>query len=96
MTVYILSPLLRMKISGAQGASFSEYTFFRYVHISLMILAIVLITIGSAKAKRIAGDQEKYKTILKWFLTALVILIIAIPWPFSPLAQRPLLRFFHF
>lgn len=95
MTIYILSPLVNMKVTGIQVASFPEYTFFKYVHISLMILAIVLITIGSAKAKRVTGDQEKYKLLLKWFLMAFGILLIAIPWPFSPLAQRPWLRFFH-
>jgi len=95
MAVYILSPLVNMKVTGIQVTSFPEYTFFKYVHISLMISAIVLITIGSAKAKRTTGDQEKYKVMLKWFLMASVVLLIAIPWPFSPLAQRPWLRFFH-
>ncbi|ACU61237.1 hypothetical protein [Chitinophaga pinensis] len=95
MTIYMLSPLVNMKITGMQVAPFGDYTFFRYVHISLMILVIVLITIGSARAKRIAGDQEKYQVILRWFLMALAVLLIAIPWPFSPLAQRPWLRFLH-
>ena len=94
MTIYIQSPLVKLKIIGIQAASFNEHTFFKYVHISLMILAIVFITVGSARAKRVSGDQEKYKTILKWFLLGLVIILIAIPWPFSPLAQRPWLRLF--
>ena len=92
MTIYIQSPLVNMKASGV--ASFTEHTFFKYVHISLMMLAIVLITIGSARAKRAEGDQEKYKMMLTWFLMALVVILIAIPWPFSPLAQRPWLRLF--
>ncbi|PSL28156.1 hypothetical protein [Chitinophaga ginsengisoli] len=92
MTIYIQSPLVNMKVAGV--ASFNQHTFFKYVHISLMMLAIVLITIGSARAKRVTADQEKYKTMLTWFLIALVVILIAIPWPFSPLAQRPWLRLF--
>lgn len=94
MALYIQSPLVNVKVTGMQVESFNEYTYFKYVHISLMILAVVLITIGSARAKRVATDQEKYKMMLTWFLIALVILLIAIPWPFSPLAQRPWLRLF--
>jgi len=93
MTVYLQSPVVKATVADADPL-FIEHTFFRYVHISLMIVAIVLITIGSAKAKRISEDQQKYGTILKWFIAALVIILIAIPWPFSPLAHRPYFRSF--
>ena len=93
MTIYLQSPLVKMQVPDA-GSFFTEHAFFKYVHISLMIIAIVLITIGSAKAKRASEDQQKYRTILKWFIAALVIILIAIPWPFSPLAHRPYFRSF--
>ena len=66
--------------------------FFGFIHIILMLAAIVLLTIGSAKAKRKSTDKEKFKTVLVWFSVAFVIIFIAIPWPFSPLANRPYLR----
>lgn len=69
-------------------------TFFGLVHILLMLTAIVLITIGSALAKRKVADGDKFKTMFLWFIIALVIILIAIPWPFSPLAQRPYIRQF--
>ena len=59
---------------------------------SPMFLAIIFITIGSALAKRKQTDKEKFKTMLVWFSTALLIILIAIPWPFSPLANRPYFR----
>ena len=93
MTVYLQSPVVKATIATVDPL-FAEHAFFKYVHISLMIIAIVLITIGSAKAKRVSGDQQKYTTILKWFIAALVIILIAIPWPFSPLAHRPYFRSF--
>ena len=66
--------------------------FFGLIHLFLMLLAIVIITIGSAVAKRKTLDSEKFKTMLIWFSIALVIIFIAIPWPFSPLANRPYFR----
>jgi hypothetical protein len=57
-----------------------------------MLIAIVLITIGSAVAKLKTVQENKFKTMLIWFSIALVIIFIAIPWPFSPLANRPYLR----
>lgn len=69
-----------------------EHTYFRYIHITLMFLAVVIITIGSAISRREQEDKMKFQTILAWFGAALLILLIAIPWPFSPLAGRPLLR----
>jgi uncharacterized membrane protein len=71
-----------------------QVTFFSLVHILLMLSAIVLITIGSSLAKRKALDNDKFKTMFMWFVVALIIILIAIPWPFSPLAQRPYIRQF--
>jgi hypothetical protein len=70
----------------------TEPMFFGVIHIALMLSAIVLVTIGSAMAKRKTIDKDKFKTMLIWFGAALLLILIAIPWPFSPLAQRPYLR----
>ena len=66
--------------------------FFGFQHVALMTLAITVLTIGSALAKRQATDQEKFRTMAVWFTLALLIILVAIPWPFSPLAQRPFIR----
>ncbi len=50
----------------------------------VMLAAIVVVTIGSALAKRKETDKEKFRTILVWYSIALFIIFIAIPWPFSP------------
>ena len=70
----------------------TEPMFFGIIHIALMLTAIVLVTLGSAMAKRQTIDQEKFKTMLFWFGAALLLILIAIPWPFSPLAQRPYIK----
>lgn len=69
-----------------------ELTFYGILHILLMLTAIVLLTIGSGMAKRKPTDKEKFKTMLVWFSAALIIIFIAVPWPFSPLSGRPYLR----
>lgn len=71
-----------------------DTAFFSLIHMALMSAAILLITIGSAIAKRKQTDNEKFKTILVWFSISLIIIFIAIPWPFSPLANRPYFRTF--
>ncbi|HVI43912.1 MAG TPA: hypothetical protein VM802_03565 [Chitinophaga sp.] len=93
MIVYIKSPVVRYVTTDTSGHLVNESVFFRYVHIALMMGAIAVITAGSALAKRKAGDREKYLTMLRWFGLGLLIILVAIPWPFSPLAQRPLIRF---
>lgn len=94
ITIYFQSSIVKFTVLDNEHKLINEQTFFKYVHISLMILSVVLITIGSAKAKRMATGQEKYQTMLKWFSLGLLIIFIAIPWPFSPLASRPYIRSF--
>lgn len=67
-------------------------TFFGLLHLILMLTAIILITIGSALSKRKTIDKDKFKTMLVWFSVSLIIIFIAIPWPFSPFANRPYFR----
>ena len=69
-----------------------DVTFYSLVHALIMLAAIVLLTIGSAKAKRMQTDQEKFKTMLLWFFVAFILIFIAVPWPFSPLSNRPFFR----
>ena len=91
--LYIKSPIIKFFYSNYKEAkSNEEMSFFGEIHISLMLFAVVLITIGSAMAKRKSEDREKYKTMLTWFSISLFIILVAIPWPFSPLASRPYYR----
>ena len=77
-----------------EGGAFWSQGFFAVIHILSMVAAIVLITLGSALAKRKARPVDKYRTMFRWFIAALVLIILAIPWPFSPLVQRPLFPVF--
>lgn len=90
MVLYFQSPVV--KYFRQTGFKNFEAAFFGLIHISLMLVAIVVLTVGSAMAKRKTSDVDKFKTMLLWYTIALVIIFIAIPWPFSPLAARPYIR----
>ena len=93
--VYIKSPMITYFFSDFRNLVTDwNLTFFGLFHSILMITATVIITIGSAKAKRKKTDRQKFKTILVMFSVALFLIFIAIPWPFSPLAGRPYIRAF--
>jgi hypothetical protein len=89
IVVYEKSPFTRYYWNnGGDGDLF----FFSIIHATAMVISIVVITVGSALAKRKLTDREKFQTILVWFVIALVLIFMAIPWPFSPLAGRPYFR----
>lgn len=91
--LYTQSPLVKYFMKHVREAMhIREASFFGIVHIVLMLSAVVVITIGSALAKRRGTDREQYRTMLLWYVIAMLIIFIAIPWPFSPLAQRPYYR----
>jgi len=93
MIIYTQSPLVRYFLQNFSIAvRQADAVFFGLIHITLMLAAIVVITIGSSLAKRRPTDREKFRTMLVWFSIALLIIFMAIPWPFSPLAIRPYLR----
>ncbi|MFN0176105.1 MAG: hypothetical protein ACKVU0_15765 [Saprospiraceae bacterium] len=69
----------------------SESLFFGIVHFLLMAVAITVVSIGSSLAKRVSEDRKRFKALFIYYSLALLIILAAIPWPFSPLAQRPFL-----
>lgn len=67
--------------------------FFAVEHWTLMIVAAVLIHIGSAQVKKATESIKKYKRATIWFTIALLLTLASIPWP-GMSAARPLFRFF--
>ncbi|WP_022824639.1 hypothetical protein [Hymenobacter norwichensis] len=67
--------------------------FFGFQHVVVMTVAVVVLTIGSARAKRQPSSAAQFRTMALWFTAALLLIFLAIPWPFSPLPNRPYFRF---
>ena len=91
--LYIKSPIIKFFYDDYELAKENhEIIFFAGIHSVCMLIAVVILTVGSAMAKRKKQHRDKYKTMLVWFSITLLIILLAIPWPFSPLASRPYLR----
>lgn len=56
--------------------------FYGIEHVSMMILAIIVITIGYSGAKKLAEDASKHKRIFFTYLIGFDLIFLAIPWPF--------------
>ncbi|WP_443936989.1 cytochrome B [Pedobacter sp. MW01-1-1] len=61
---------------SSKGAPAVRY--FKMEHISMMIIAIVLITIGNSKSKKVADAIAKHRNIAIFFGMALLIIIVTI------------------
>jgi hypothetical protein len=93
--LYFNSPLVAyFRAHYHEAVQHFEFLFFGLIHIVLMTLAIICITIGAAVAKRQDAAVHKFRSITLWYALALLLILIAIPWPFSPLAHRPYIRIF--
>ncbi|MEM9674230.1 MAG: hypothetical protein AAF992_16680 [Bacteroidota bacterium] len=93
--LYIKSPIISYYwASSDNSTTSSDPSFFGLYHFGFMLLSIIILTIGSAKAKREKSDKAKFRTMLVWFSVALLVILVAIPWPFSPWANRPYIRIF--
>lgn len=56
--------------------------FFAVEHLAGMLIAIILLHIGKAQGKKAISDKAKHKRTLLFYLLALLIILVSIPWPF--------------
>lgn len=75
-----------------EGVSVMKDRFFRFFwveHPLFMIIAIVLLTLGHGMAKKPVPDEVKYKRAFWFFVIALLMILVAVPWPFRTGIGRP-------
>ena len=63
--------------SVVMSNSDSRYTFIE--HPVMMLLAIILISVGRVKAKKIEDSKKSAKTIFTYFLIALILILLRTP-----------------
>ncbi|MCO6496200.1 MAG: hypothetical protein J5I50_00920 [Chitinophagaceae bacterium] len=68
--------------------------FFTLEHWLLMLIAWVLVHAGRTAVKKAPDSQAKYKKALIYFGIVLLLILIAIPWPFREAVARPWFRWF--
>jgi hypothetical protein len=81
--LYMVSPMVQSAMAD-MGAAMKDkmLRFWAVEHIITMIIAIIIITVGHALAKRASNDTQRFKRIFTYFLAGLIIILITIPWPF--------------
>lgn len=78
-----------VKPEGVSMMKDATLRFYQMEHPVTMILAIVLITLGYGMSKKSVSDADKFKKAFRYFLVALILILISIPWPFREIG-RPL------
>ncbi|MBL7735602.1 MAG: hypothetical protein JNL51_09085 [Chitinophagaceae bacterium] len=66
------------------------YRFWAVEHITGMLIAIILITIGRGASKKNISDQAKHTKTFWFFLIAFILILSVVPWPFREAIARPL------
>jgi uncharacterized protein YacL len=79
LVLYFISPNVQF---GPTTMSDSTLRFFAVEHLTMMIIALVLFTMGYSKAKKKADNSAQFKTVFWFYLIGLVLVLAGIPWPF--------------
>lgn len=79
LVLYFVSPL---GASNASGAAMKDATSRLYIleHPLTMIIAVVLITVGYARAKRLRTDNARFKNLVIFYGIGLLLVLSRIPW----------------
>lgn len=80
--LYFISPKVKFE-SGIMESSLLR--FYTVEHITMMIVAIALITFGFSSAKKLEASLAKHKRVAITYGIGLLIMIASIPWPFRGL-----------
>jgi len=82
LIVYFTSALGFSSIS-AGNMKVSSSRFYFLEHPLMMIIAVVLVTIGYSKSKKIIDDQKANRTVLIFYVIALILMLSRVPMPIS-------------
>lgn len=79
VVLYFISPL---GASNASGAAMKDATARLYIleHPLTMVIAVVLITVGYARAKRLKSDTARFKNVVIFYGLGLLLILSRIPW----------------
>lgn len=88
LILYFISPTVQIGLADMGGAMKDPtLRFWAVEHLSMMIIAIALITIGYSSSKKAKTDELKHKRTAVYYLLALTVIFIAIPWPWKEIAR---------
>jgi len=68
-----------------QGARSHYWTF---AHPLLGLAVVALVHVGSVRVRRMLDDGARWRTAARYYLAALVLAVLAIPWPIAGMGRR--------
>jgi hypothetical protein len=74
LILYFLSPAVKL----GEGAMSDSYRYWTVEHVTMMLLAVVLITVGRSTSKKLTEPAAKHKRLFLLNAIALLIIIAAI------------------
>lgn len=80
--LYFISPFVQFNATTMKDAGTRYWT---VEHITMMIIAIALVTIGHSRSKKAATAQAKHKNVAIFYIIAVIVIVAAIA------GHRPLL-----
>lgn len=77
LILYFLSPFVK---AGDMGTAMKDDTlrYWTVEHMVMMLVAIVLITVGHSKSKKLLNDAAKHRTVAIFYTLAFIVIIAAI------------------
>jgi hypothetical protein len=78
---FFLSPVTKLALSDLRGAMKDpDLRFYAIEHLTMMLIAVILVHIGRAKSKKEVFNKDKFKAGAIYFLIAFIVILLAIPW----------------
>jgi ABC-type microcin C transport system permease subunit YejB len=84
--IYLNSNFKPNKLKNILNETVLRY--FVMEHAVMMFIALILIHLGVRKAKRTISGADANKAQFRFFLAALILILVAIPWPFYGVIGR--------
>lgn len=79
--LYFMSPIVASGLQNmANAMKQPEIRFWTVEHLTGMLIAIILITIGRISSKKKSSPKAKFKTVVVYYSIGLVIMVYMIPW----------------
>jgi uncharacterized membrane protein len=75
LALYFISPLVKFAGSTMKNA---ELRYWTVEHITMMIIAIALITIGHSRSKKAATPVAKHRAVAVFYLLGAIVIVVAI------------------
>lgn len=81
LVLYFISPIVQEALKDFSSAMKDPSTSLYVVeHISVNIIAIIAITVGYSKAKRMTDNKYRFKTTLLFYAIGYALILSRIPW----------------